>query len=79
MAELAQVNLAVMRAPLHEPLMAGFVAAFDPVARLAEQSPGFVWRLRSAAGHATVLSDGGAEQAVNLSVWRDYPSLHEFG
>ena len=75
MRELAQVNVAAMRAPLDDPSMAGFSAAFDPVARLAEEWPGFVWRLRSASGHAVVV---GTDQVVNLSVWRDYPSLHEF-
>jgi heme-degrading monooxygenase HmoA len=72
--ELAQVNVAIMRAPLHEPSMAGFVAAFDAVARMAEESAGFVWRLRAETGHAVVDEN----QVVNVSVWRDYRSLHEF-
>lgn len=78
MWELAQVNVAAMRAPLDDPSMAGFALAFDPVAQLADESPGFVWRLRSATGHAVVSSVDGPDQVVNLSVWRDYPSLHEF-
>ena len=78
MWELAQVNLAVMRAPLADPSMAAFVAAFDPVARLAEESPGFVWRLRSRSGHTVVTDENGTDQVVNLSVWRDYENLHEF-
>lgn len=75
MPELAQVNVAVLRAPLTDPAMAGFLAAFDPVARLADESPGFGWRLRSGSGsgHPVV-----ADQIVNVSVWRDYRSLHEF-
>lgn len=72
------MNVAVMRAPLADPLIAAFVAAFDPVARLAEESPGFVWRLRSMSGHTVVTSESGTDQIVNLSVWRDYESLHEF-
>jgi hypothetical protein len=75
---LAQVNVAVMRAPLADPSMAAFVAAFDPVARLAEEHPGFVWRLRSTSGHAVVTGENGADQVVNLSVWRNYENLHEF-
>ncbi|MGH3913589.1 MAG: DUF3291 domain-containing protein [Pseudonocardiaceae bacterium] len=78
MWELAQVNVAVMRAPLSDPSMAAFVAAFDPVARLAEESPGFVWHLRSTSGHTVVTGENGIDQVVNLSVWRNYENLHEF-
>lgn len=78
MHELAQVNVAVMRAPLADPSMAGFAAAFDPVARLADESPGFVWRLRSGSGHVVLARADGTEQVVNVSVWRDYRCLHEF-
>ena len=76
MSELAQVNVSVLRAPLRHRTMSGFVAAFDSVARLAEESPGFVWHLRSDVGH-TVRDDDGL-QVVNVSVWRDYRSLHDF-
>jgi hypothetical protein len=76
--ELAQVNVAVMRAPVTSPSMAGFVFAFDAVARLADSSPGLVWRSISESGHATVVGDGGVDQMVNLSVWRDYRSMHQF-
>ena len=78
MWQLAQVNVAIMRAPLDDPSMGGFAMAFDPVARLADESPGFVWRLRRGSGHSVVADDGGADQVVNLSVWQDYQSLHEF-
>ncbi|WP_410673883.1 DUF3291 domain-containing protein [Amycolatopsis sp. cmx-4-68] len=82
MALLAQVNVAVPRAPLDDPLMAGFANAFDAVARLAETAPGFVWRLgaESGPGHPvlTGAAGGGGNLVVNVSVWRDYRSLHEF-
>lgn len=77
-AQLAQVNVAVMRGPLTSEVMQRFTDAFDPVMRIAEQAPGFVWRLRSASGHATVAEDDGAQLVVNLSLWRDYESLHDF-
>jgi hypothetical protein len=48
---LAQANVARQRAPLDSPEMAGFVVALDPVNRVAEASPGFVWRLRSSEAH----------------------------
>jgi hypothetical protein len=76
---LAQANVARQRAPLDAPEMAGFVVALDPVNRLAEASPGFVWRLRSSEAHgATVLEDGSTPMIVNLSVWESYEALHAF-
>ena len=76
---LAQANVARQRAPLDAPEMAGFVIALDPVNRLAEASPGFVWRLRSGEAHgATVLEDGSSPMIVNLSVWESYEALHAF-
>lgn len=42
---LAQVNLARMRAPPGDPLMAGLIDRIDEMNRLAEASPGYVWRL----------------------------------
>ena len=77
MPELAQVNVSVQRAPLRHRTMGGFVAAYDPVARLAAESPGFVWLLRSDTGH-TVRDEEGRLLVVNVTVWRDYPSLHDF-
>jgi hypothetical protein len=76
---LAQANVARQRAPLDAPEMAGFVVALDPVYRIAEASPGFVWRLRSSEAHgATVLEDGASPVIVNLSVWESYEALHAF-
>ena len=42
-----------MRAPLDSPLMADFVAAPDPINALADDAPGFVWRLATEQGNAT--------------------------
>lgn len=75
MWQLAQVNVAVMRAPLGDPSMGGFVMAFDAVARLAEEAPGFVWRLRDGGGGGHVVV---GDEVVNVTVWRDYRSMHEF-
>jgi len=76
---LAQANIARMRARLDSPVMDEFVAALDPVNRIAEHSPGFVWRLRSSESHgATTLWDGSAPIILNLSVWESYEALHAF-
>lgn len=59
--------------------MRGFVVALDPVNRIAERSPGFVWRLGSSQSHgATTLCDGSFPVIVNLSVWESYEALHAF-
>jgi hypothetical protein len=59
--------------------MGGFLAAIEPVNRLAEASPGFVWRLRSGESHGAVLvSQDGQPLLVNLSVWESYEALHAF-
>jgi hypothetical protein len=76
---LAQVNVARMRAAPDSPVMAGFMAAVDPVYRMAEDSPGFVWRLRGAGGHMpTCHDDAQGWLIVNVSVWDSYPALHHF-
>jgi len=75
--QLAQVNVARMRGPLSAPELAGFVAAFDPIARLAAESRGFVWHLREGHRPLTV-PDGTDFQVVNLSVWESYEALHAF-
>ena len=41
-----------LRAALDAPELAAFVAALDPVNALAEQSPGFVWRLKTGDGNS---------------------------
>jgi hypothetical protein len=77
--ELAQVNVARLRAPLDDPVMRGFVEGLAPVHRLAEGSPGFVWRLGTGAEHGVVVAtDDGGPAFLNLSVWTDYDALHEF-
>jgi hypothetical protein len=52
---IAQVNIARMKAPLEDPLMAGFVARLEDINALADKSPGFVWRLQTEAGYSTYL------------------------
>ena len=59
--------------------MGEFLAALDPVNHIADRSPGFVWRLRSDAGHgATSMRDGAYSLIVNVSVWESYDALHAF-
>ena len=76
---LAQFNIARMRAPLTDPQMGGFVAELEPVNALADQSPGFVWRLKSEEGDATAIRPYDDESIlINLSVWDSLAALKSF-
>jgi hypothetical protein len=76
---LAQVNIARLRAPLDDPLLAGFVARLDDVNALADASPGFVWRLQTDAGNATALRAYDDDRILfNLSLWQTPERLREF-
>jgi hypothetical protein len=81
---LAQVNIARMREPLDSPLLAGFVAALDPVNALADAAPGFVWRLQTEDGNALAVRAfdwdraGSAGVLINMSVWESVGALAAF-
>lgn len=78
--QLAQVNVARMKAPLTDPTMADFVGNLDRINALAEAQDGFVWRLTGAGNNATDVTAPGldADQIINLSVWRDVEALSRF-
>lgn len=76
--ELAQMNVARLRAPLESPQLADFVGALDRINVIADGSPGFVWRLQDDAGNATALRPMGEEFIINMSVWQDPESLQAF-
>jgi len=76
--QLAQVNVALARAPLDSPVMAGFLKAFGDVNWLADQSAGFVWRLLPQHGHVTFGPLGDDEVIVTLSVWSDFAALQQY-
>jgi hypothetical protein len=76
---LAQVNVATLRAPLDGPELAGFVAQLEPLNALADQSPGFVWRLQTEDGDATAIRPFDDDRVmVNLSVWKSLEALRSF-
>ncbi|WP_439862237.1 DUF3291 domain-containing protein [Pseudomonas sp. MBLB4136] len=77
--QLAQINIARALAPLDSPTMQGFVEQLESINRLAEASPGFVWRLQSEDGDATALRVFADERIiVNLSVWDSLEALQGF-
>jgi uncharacterized protein DUF3291 len=76
---LAQINIARFKAPIDDPLLAGFVEMLDPINALADVAPGFVWRLQTDAGNATSIHAFDDDLIlVNMSVWASIEELNAF-
>lgn len=79
---LAQLNLGLFSAPLDAPEMQPFVAGLDRINAIAEESPGFVWRLTGDDGApSSYVEVPGADDpliASNLSVWTSLEALRDF-
>ena len=75
---IAQLNTAHMLAPADSPQLAEFFANLDRINALADEAPGFVWRLQDEEGSATNFRPFGADVLVNMSVWVDIESLHNY-
>ncbi|GAT68692.1 DUF3291 domain-containing protein [Planomonospora sp. ID91781] len=77
---LAQLNVARLRAPLDSPEIADFVALLEPVNKISDESPGFVWRLKESEDdpQATVQHDYGDDLVINFSVWESREALWNF-
>jgi len=76
--QLAQINVARLKAPLDSPELKDFVDNLDRINALAESSEGFAWRLKGEGNDATALRPFGDDIIVNMSVWRDVASLKAF-
>jgi hypothetical protein len=78
---LAQANIAKFRAKLDHPIMKEFVDFLEPVNRFAEESDGFVWRLKDNQGRSASYIESPFKDemmAVNISVWKDVDSFKNF-
>lgn len=76
---LAQLNIGRTRASLDDPLMQGFVDRLEPINAIADQAPGFVWRLQGEAGNATAIRTFGDDRLlINMSVWTSIEALREY-
>ena len=77
---LAQINIARAIYSLDDPLMKDFVERLDEVNALADDSPGFIWRLKADDGGASsylrVTDDD--KLLINISVWESIESLKEY-
>lgn len=77
--ELAQYNIAWLKAPLDSPQLADFVKSLDRINALAEGSPGFCWRFKSSNNNATSTRIREDDRIiVNLSTWKDADALYSF-
>jgi hypothetical protein len=76
---VAQVNIGRVRAPVDSPLLADFAALLDPINAVADDAPGFVWRLQTEEGNATAVRPYDDDSLlVNMSVWESIDALAAF-
>jgi len=76
---VAQVNISRILAPLDDPWMEDFVASLDEINALADNSPGFVWRLQTEEGNATYIRPYDDDRILfNLSVWESVEHLRAY-
>lgn len=75
---LAQLNVGRIKYPQDSAEMADFVGALDAINLLAEQSDGFVWRLKDDSGNAMSFNIFDENTLPNMSVWRDRDSLFKY-
>ncbi|MBO2449839.1 DUF3291 domain-containing protein [Actinomadura barringtoniae] len=77
---LAQLNVGTLTFPLDDPRMNGFTSMLDPLNEVADNAPGFVWRLVEDGGNdATALRTSlGDDVLVNMSVWESRDALWDF-
>lgn len=77
--KLAQLNIALAKYSLDAPEIKDFVDNLDLVNSIAEQSDGFVWRLKDESGDATSIKlFDDPNMIVNMSVWDNVDALKNF-
>lgn len=76
---LAQLNVGRMLGERNDPIVADFFSQLDEINALAEQSEGFIWRLKDDDNNATafrIFDDN--TLLINMSVWDSIESLYQF-
>jgi hypothetical protein len=77
--QLAELNIARLRAPLDDPATQEFVDALDEINALADASPGFVWRLQTEDGNATAIKTFDDDLIItNMSTWESVEALGNY-
>lgn len=76
---LAQLNIAKAKYDLDDKAMIGFTSRIDQINALAENSPGFIWRLKDESGDATAINAfDDPRLIVNMSVWENQTYLSDY-
>ena len=76
---LAVFNIARLVAPMDDSQIDDFRNNLDPINALAEQSPGFVWRLQDESGNATNITPYEDPMVItNMAVWESIDELADF-
>ena len=76
---VAQINIGRAVGDVDGPLLADFMALLDPINALADEAPGFVWRMQDESGNNTSLRPYEDERMIiNMSVWETIEDLYEF-
>ncbi|WP_298477593.1 DUF3291 domain-containing protein [uncultured Maribacter sp.] len=78
--QLAEINIARIKGiTIDDPIMKEFVDNLDTINNLAENSPGFVWRLKDDSNNATNLNPYNDVQIIiNISVWENVETLSNY-
>lgn len=75
---LAQVNIALLRAPADDPVNASYLARLDELNALADASPGFVWRYLTDSRDPAQRELDDPLVLFNMSIWDSLASLHAY-
>ncbi len=76
---LAEINVGTLVADTDHDDVAEFMDNLDRINKLAEEAPGFVWRLQTDEGDATAIKLWENPRAlVNVSVWESIESLRDY-
>lgn len=76
---LAQINIGRILDSMDSPVMAEFKNNLDSMNQLAENSAGFVWRLKDDTNNATTLKFFDDERIIiNMSVWESVDALANY-
>jgi hypothetical protein len=75
---LAQANVAYAVADHDDPRMADFMAHIDELNRVADASPGFVWRYLTDSRDPAQREFADPRVLFNMSVWTSIAALHAY-
>lgn len=76
---VAELNISELRYPIEDYRLNGFRRGYDMLNVLAEEAPGFIWRMKNEIGNPKANSAfEDPKWIVNLSVWKDIETLWSF-